>query len=258
MNVLILGANGMLGPHVVPALEARHRLRLSDINDLDTPHEYLKVDVADVDQVIAAAEGMDAIINLSVLRTDRKLAFDVSARGCYNMMTAALQHGIRRIINTGPFYAITGPTYERFDHLIGPDVPPQPGTFLYAHSKSLGHEITRVFAEHHDVYVMNLLFYMFLDAEEQPSESGSPIANLGHDLVPFTVSWRDAATCFGNALDIELERLPSRCEVFFVSADLPHQKFSNDKARRLLGWEPQDKLDQFWKKTASPGAPGNG
>ena len=45
MNVLILGANGMLGPHVVPALEARHRLRLSDINDLDTPHEYLKVDV---------------------------------------------------------------------------------------------------------------------------------------------------------------------------------------------------------------------
>jgi putative sigma-54 modulation protein len=101
-------------------------------------------------------------------------------------------------------------------------------------------------------------FYMFLDAEEQPSESGSPIANLGHDLVPFTVSWRDAATCFGNALDIELERLPSRCEVFFVSADLPHQKFSNDKARRLLGWEPQDKLDQFWKKTASPGAPGNG
>ena len=34
MNVLILGANGELGPHVVRALECRHQLRLTDINDL--------------------------------------------------------------------------------------------------------------------------------------------------------------------------------------------------------------------------------
>ena len=81
MNVLILGANGELGPHVVRALEGRHRLRLSDINDLETRHEYLKVDASDIDQVIAAADGMDVIINLSVLRKDRRLAFDVNARG---------------------------------------------------------------------------------------------------------------------------------------------------------------------------------
>ncbi|GIT18198.1 MAG: hypothetical protein CM1200mP39_10040 [Dehalococcoidia bacterium] len=79
---------------------------------------------------------MDAIINLSVLRPDRKLAFDVNARGCYNMMIAAREHGIRRLINTGPFYAVTGPTYERFDHGIHVDVPHQPGpifTLLQSH-----------------------------------------------------------------------------------------------------------------------------
>ena len=165
MKVLILGANGMLGPHVVKALEGRHELRLTDINDLDSPHEYFKVDAGDIDQVVSAAEGMDAIINLSVLRTDRQLAFDVSARGCYNMMAAAVEHGIDRVINSGPFYAATGPTYERFDHLIGPDVPHQPGTFLYALTKSLGQEICRVFTEFHDIHVMDLLFYMFLDPE---------------------------------------------------------------------------------------------
>ena len=104
MKVLILGANGMLGPHVVKVLEGRHELRLTDINDLDSPHEYFKVDAGDIDQVVSAAEGMDAIINLSVLRTDRQLAFDVSARGCYNMMAAAVEHGIDRVINSGPFY----------------------------------------------------------------------------------------------------------------------------------------------------------
>ena len=102
MNVLVLGANGMLGPHVVKELQGKHTLRLSDINDLETEHEYLKVDVSDLDQVVAAAEGMDAIINLSVLRTDRKLAFDVSARGSYNMMRAAVEHDIRPRHQHGP------------------------------------------------------------------------------------------------------------------------------------------------------------
>ena len=38
MNVLILGANGQLGPHVVEALEGEHTLRLTDVNEApDTP-----------------------------------------------------------------------------------------------------------------------------------------------------------------------------------------------------------------------------
>ncbi len=39
MNVLILGANGQLGPYVVKALEGNHTLRLTDVNDLDTEYE---------------------------------------------------------------------------------------------------------------------------------------------------------------------------------------------------------------------------
>jgi len=90
-----------------------------------------------------------------------------------------------------------------------------------------------------------------LDAETHGVEAGSPIANVGHDLTPYTVSWRDAADAVRCALDVELEGLPSRSEVFFVFPDLPHQKFSNEKARRMLGWEPRDRLDQFWRKAKS-------
>ncbi len=249
MNVLILGANGMLGPHVIKALEPHHTLRLTDINDLDTPHEYIKVDASDLDHVVRVAEGMDAIINLSVMRTDRVRAFDVSARGCYNMMVAAVEHNIDRVINTGPFYAVAGPSYERFDHGVGPDVPAHPGTWLYALTKSLGQEICNVFTEFHDIHVMDLLFYMFLHAETHVGEPGDPIAQIGHDLVPYTVSWRDAADSFRCALDIDLSALPSRSEVFFMFPDLPHGKFSNEKAKRILGWQPQDDLSQYWMKS---------
>ena len=241
MNVLILAAGGRLAPHVVKALEGEHRLRLTDIQD--TPHgehEFRKVDVSDPDQVMSAAEGMDAIINLSVFRKDRRLAFDVNARGCYNTMAAATHHRIRRVINTGPHYTVAGPTYQTFDHLLGPDIPPQPGIHLYALTKSLGLEISRVFSENHDVYVLTMLFYNFRYPDDHSAD--------GRDFTPFNVSWSDAGEVFRHALSIKLEDLPSRCEVFNISADIPHQKFLNEKAKRILGWQPSSQLEQFWHK----------
>ena len=241
MKVLILGANGMLGPHVVEVLQEEHTLRLTDINDLEeTPHEYLKVDVSNEEQVAAAAEGMDAIVNLSVLRPDRQVAFDVNSRGCYNAMSAAVRHGIRRVINTGPHFTLLGPSYEWFDDMIGPDVPSQSGTGLYALTKSLGQEICRVFTENHDVYVLTLLFYNFRYDDDHSAD--------GQDFTPFSVTWRDAAEAFRAALSIDLEGLPSRSEVFNVFADIPHERFSNEKAKRVLGWRPTNQLDQFWRK----------
>lgn len=243
MKVLVLGASGYLGPHVVKALEnaGKYELRLTDIKDvLETKHEYIKVDVSNPDQVINAAKGTDAIVNLSVLRHDRKLAFDVSTRGCYNAMLAALKHDIRRVINTGPHFTIAGPTYEKYDFAINPDIPPQPGTNLYALTKSLGQEICRVFTENHDVYVITLLFYNF----REPND----VSAVGQDFTPFSVTWQDAAQAFIHALDIPLDKLPSKCEIFNIFADLPHNKFTNDKARRILGWKPTNNLEQFWKK----------
>ena len=143
MKVLILGGHGYLGPHVEKALEPYYQLRITDITPIDTKHESMQVDVSSLDEVMRAAEGMDAIINCSVLRHDRQLAFDVSTRGCYNAMQAAVEHGIRRVINTGPHFTITGPTYEHYDYEIDPDVPPQPGTGLYPITKGLGQEICK-------------------------------------------------------------------------------------------------------------------
>ena len=241
MRVLILGAMGMLGPYVVQALEGKHQLRLTDVHErAETPHEYIRVDVSDPEAVMRAAEGMDAIINLSVLRRHPKVAFDVNMRGCYNTMRAAVEHRIRRVINTGPHFTIAGPTYEDYDYLLNPDIPPQPGTNLYALTKSLGQEICRVFAENHDIYVITLLFYNF----RQPDDMSA----VGQDFTPFTVTWQDAGRVFLHALEVPLERLPSRCEVFNIFADLPHQKFTNDKAKRILGWQPTNNLDQFWRK----------
>lgn len=248
MNVLLLGANGYMGPHVVRALAGEHRLRITDVQPpapdvrrTYQDHEFQHVDVTDPDQVSAAAEGMDAIVNLAVVRRDPVLAFHVNTLGCYHVMQAAVARGIRRVINTGPHFTVAGPRYERWDHGIGPDVPPHPGTGLYPLTKSLGQEICRAFTEVHDVYVLELLFYSLRDKEQLKQGAGG---------VPFVVSWADAAEAFRLALQVDPARLPSKCEVFFIFADVPQGRFRNDKAKRILGFDPKDDVSPLWR---SPG-----
>ena len=239
MRVVIYGGNGMLGPHVVKALEEHVSLRITDLEPFETPHEMMTVDVADPEAVIRAAEGMDAIINLSVLRPHRKIAFDVNTLGCFNVMRAAVKHGIRRVINTGPHFTVEGEPYTAWDYGIGPDVPPKPSTNLYALSKGLGQEICRIFTLHCDVYVLCYLFCIF----RYHNAASEPVRDW-----PFLVSWRDAAAAFLPGLTIEPDQLPSRCEVFNIFGDRPHGQFVNEKAKRILGWQPGDGLEFTYLK----------
>ena len=241
MKVLILGADGQLGPWVVKALEGRCDLRLTDLAPVDTPHETMAVDVSDLDQVMAAAEGTDAIVNCSVLRSHRRVAFDVNTLGTYNAVRAAVELGMERFINTGPHFTVTGNVYNRFDYGITEEVPPHSGTGLYALTKSAGQEICRIFSQNHPIHVLCMLFLNFKPPEPEPGAEGL-------DLTNFSVTFRDAGQAIRLALEVDLERLPSRNEVFFITADLPHGQYTNAKARRLLGFEPQDKLEAYWRR----------
>lgn len=253
MKILLLGANGELGPWVVKALEHRHELRVTDVNDppADSPHDWRRLDSSDLEGVVDAAAGMDMIVNLSVLRPDRKLAFDVNTRGNYNMMVAARQHGIRRVITTGPHFQLVGPQYESWDFDLNPEMPPAPGTRLYALSKSLGGEICRVFSDTYGIEVLTMLFYNMRHPDtlqvRKPAPADRRTPPHG-DFTPFTVAWPDGGEAIRCAVEVESARLASRCETFFVFADLPHRKFVNEKTRQVLGWRPRYQLEAMWNK----------
>ncbi len=257
MKVLILGGNGMLGPWVVKSLAGRHELRVTDINDAPKgfAHEYVKLDVSDLAGTVRAAKGVDCIVNLSVLRHDRKLAWDVSMRGNYNMMEAAVRNGVRRVINTGPHFQLAGPQYENWDFGLNPDMPPQPGTRLYAISKAMGQEICRVYAGRHDLYVMTLLYYnmklpgTLAGPEQRP---GGKVV-LHNDMTPYSLSWPDCGEAIRCAVDVEFVKLASRCETFFTFSDIPHDKFRNDKIQRVLGFRPRYHVEALWNKAYPEG-----
>jgi uronate dehydrogenase len=241
MKVLVLGSAGNIGPPgVIPGLEPYHTLRLADVKphppEIAARHETMIIDIASPAEVERAAEGMEAIVNLTVVRGHPVHSFDVNIRGAYNVMQTAVKHGIRRIVHSGP-QGIMGQYYDEFN--IASDAPLRLGTGLYGITKLVSFEICRIFAEAHDLEVVCLLFCWFLD----PEDSRIP---AGQDTHSFAVSWADTGQVFHKALIAPT--LPSHFEIFNVTSNVPHTRYSIEKARRLLGYQPKDDLARLWKR----------
>lgn len=264
-RVVVFGAGGPLAAAAAPLLASSYTLRLTDLRPLrdiaagrltrpaagplptplEAPHELREVDVTDPAQVLAACAGMDAVVNCSVVRPHPTEAFRVNCLGAYNIMRAAVAHRIRRVVQTGPQQVtLDRPGGYWWDFDLPDDAPPRPGALLYSQTKYLGQEICRIFAEEYELEVPVLLFSRFVDpATAQPTRDG---------IFPMTVSWEDAGHAIRRAL--EAPGLPSPYEVFHILADLPHGKYRNAKAKRLLGWQPRDQLEHLWDDRPAPGA----
>jgi nucleoside-diphosphate-sugar epimerase len=256
-KVVVFGAGGPLGAAVAQELATSYTLRLTDVRPIEElahatpqspgaplpvepqpPHTWQVVDVRDAAQVMAACQGMDAIVNCSVVRNDPADAFRVNTIGAFNMMQAAVVHRIRRVVHTGPYMVIQrGPSGYSWDDWIVDDVPPRPGTWwVYLPSKLLGQEICHIFAAHYGLEVPTLTFSQFLN----------PQVKHGRYIHPLSVSWQDSARAVRAAL--EVPTLPSPYEYFHIGADIPHGVFPNEKAKRLLNWRPLDRFEEYYSR----------
>ncbi len=250
-RVLVLGAAGPLGSATSAEYRERgYRLRLTDIGPLtelvsqqdgpkpiptQPPHEERVVDITDPVAVTEAAQDMQAIVNCTVIREDPVEAFRVNVLGAYNVMTAAVDNGIRRVVHTGPAMTLADhPAGYTDDTALASDLPPRPGDNLYFITKYLALEICRIFAEHHAIACPILLFITFLDPEKSPS------------WVPpsFSVTWQDAARAMASA--VAVDALPRPAPLVNVLADAPHDRYRSDAARDVLGWTATDDLERYW------------
>ncbi len=260
-RVVIFGAGGPVGAATMEALKDHHTLRCTDLAPLDrivaeerrqsaraplppllpAPHERRVVDVTRYDQVLEACRGMDAAINVTVLRDHPEKAFTVNTVGAFHVARAAAECGLQRLIHTGPFHVALHHAADSWhDHDVPDEIPLHPGDDLYALTKYLGGEITRVFAEEGGVETLTFLYCLFRPREILPEERGRGVG-------PFTVSWEDTGRAMLHGL--RAPAMPSPHEVFLICARQPHGKYRVDKARRLLGWEAADTWEELLRRS---------
>ena len=232
-KVLLLGASGMIGPHLIPGLAADFDLRLADIKPHPCGLSILQVDVAAYEQVLAAARGTDAIMNFTVNRGHPELSFRVNVQGAWNVMRVAAELGIRKVIHSGPEAVM-----RAYDHDFDvADPPGRPGSGYYGVTKLLSRQICRSFAQRYGIQTVCLLF-CYLTPSPQPT--------AGQDFHRFHLVYDDLEQACRRAL--ELETVPGGYQELNLLSLEGHGKYRASKARRIIGFEPRTCWEECYRR----------
>jgi nucleoside-diphosphate-sugar epimerase len=261
-TVCIFGAGGPVAAVSYPLLSSHFTLRLADLQGVEgliakppghvpgwpkwtkppaRKDKWIRADITDYSSVRQALEGCDAVINLTVNRSDPDVAFPVNTLGVYNLCKAARELELSRVIQTGMLSA-NGYGYEgdwKYDFGLGEQGPQRPGTHLYGLTKHLGLETATAFADRHGLDVMTLLFHRLRPHDQLDNRDD----NI---MIPYATAWDDLGPLLLAAL--QAPEMPNPNELFYVTADMPMGKFHAEKARRLLGFQARHRFEPFYTR----------
>lgn len=157
-HVLMTGAAGDVGGRLRKLLKPIYpQLRLSDIKqpaDLRSDEPFVAADLARLEEVEKAVEGMDGIVHLGGFSVEGPWETILQANiiGCRNLFEAARRKGVKRIVFASSNHAVGFyPRYQR----IGVDVTVRPDT-RYGVSKAFGEALGALYADKHGLRVLCL------------------------------------------------------------------------------------------------------
>jgi len=154
VKVLITGSTGGIGRFVVSRLlEAGHSLRAIDVpaQPVQPDIDYIPGDVRDLTLIRRAVYGMDAVVHLAAIPYDMErmedLVLDTNLRGTYNILLAAQEAGVQRVVNFSSINAIgqAEPTHPALSLPLSDDNPHH-NVHNYSLTKHLGEEMCQAFA----------------------------------------------------------------------------------------------------------------
>ena len=277
--IVVTGAAGRLGRHVVRLLlEGGYEVVGTDkvpAGDLST--EFVQGDLVRPEVVDGLLDGAEAVIHMGAipgpLRTDSREIFENNVLSTFNVMTAAAEKGLRRVVFSssafGMGWAHNGaafvPLYLPLDE-EHPMMPFEP----YGLSKQVGETIGQMVARSSATSVISLRFTNVVAPEKQ---TDFPWPTPTPDSPLTLVMWayadpRDVAAAHLAALEADIQGH----EAFLIAQpstrlgeptiDLIKDNFgdtlpirgqlegrssviSTEKAQRMLGWKPRyDWTDQ--------------
>ena len=228
-SVLITGAAGHIGRYLRTTMRDRYRLRLSDIRaprDLEDEEDFVEADVADVDAMCGAAEGMHGIVHLGAVSAEDAWEPILAANiiGTYNVYEAARRQGVERVVFASSNHAVG--FYPR-SQTVGVDVTVRPDS-RYGVSKAYGEALASLYA---DKYGVRSLCLRIGNVADEPLD----VRRLSIWLSP-----RDLT----QLIEIGLEHPDVRFEIVYGMSDNERAWWDNAAAARL-GYAPRDRSEDY-------------
>lgn len=171
-KVLVTGANGRIGRHVIPLLirdgyqvtaAARREIAIPDV-------AWLPLSLPAREPLTEVLEGFDAIVHLAGIMppaTDDEV-FGTNIQGAYQILqaAAALKKKPRVVFATSDATYCTGWSLSSYSAPIEEDSGEQHPTVFYGLSKVIGERLCAFYEEMHKVPIVRLRFVWTLEAPE--------------------------------------------------------------------------------------------
>jgi nucleoside-diphosphate-sugar epimerase len=228
-KVLITSAQTELGQAIAVDLGPVYRVRLTGPVDFQTEYEYVKALVDHEASTRRLVRGVSAIVHLGPPATDTDEAerIDYATRGTYNLLRAAAEEGVRRVVYLSSLGMMTG---YREDFEVDEDWRPLAAPGAGALPEYLGEFTCREFARQQSLSVIVLRLGEVRRADE-PAEK------------PISSCWvhpRDVTQAIRHALAALLAGAGPRVgnwSIFHIQVESPRARFSVGKAKRVLGYQ---------------------
>jgi uronate dehydrogenase len=229
-RVLLTGAAGDIGGRLRKLLKPVYpELRLSDIRkpaDLGPDEPFIAADLARIDDVEKAVDGIEGIIHLGGHSVEGpwETILQSNIVGCYNLFEAARRQGVKRVVFASTNHVMG--FYPRTTR-IDDRVPPRPDS-RYGVSKAFGEATGRFYADKFGLGVLCVRIGNFAD---QP---------LDRRRLSIWISPRD----FRQLVRIGLEHPELHFEVVYGASESERSWWDNANAYRL-GYRPEDESEPF-------------
>jgi hypothetical protein len=240
-TILITGAAGRVGGMLRTRLAGPGRvLRLLDLAELTAgeAEEAIRASVTDMDAMLEACRGADAVIHLGGQATEApwERILDVNINGTYTVFEAARRAGVPRVVFASSNHAVG---FHRPDEYPLPEnVTVLPDTY-YGVSKVAGEALGALYAER---YGLDVICIRILSCFPEPP---------GLRALSTWLSPDDAGRLFEACLTAPA---PGYRIIYGVSANTRGGWVSLDGAR-ALGYEPRDDAEVFLDKLIAEHGP---
>ena len=278
-RVLVTGASGRVGRHVVDALVDDHEVTVLDLAPPVQDVPFIEGNVLDLDTVRTSMTGQDAVIHLAAIDigvpAEPEAYFGTNVMGTWNTVQAAREAGIRKIVLASSISA-TGIGEMRPDFL--PEYLPvdeahaMKPVHAYGVSKLVVEDVARGFALQGDISI-TCLRPVAVIVEANLRRAVDRAADPDHPWLASYVTGEDTGRAFAAALDYDapfdalfvaaddsasrvptLERLagvfgaasPVRDPAWF-ERDPQASPIDATRAKQCLGWRP----NSTWAEVAS-------
>jgi nucleoside-diphosphate-sugar epimerase len=255
-RVLVTGASGVIGTAVREHLGDRYDLHPMTHRPAAFPSHV--ADVADLEAILPAFAGMDAVVHLAASASVASPWEDVlhnNLIGTYNVFEAARRQGGKAVVFASSNHTIGGyeldgapAIYARDDPRVYDHTAELRPDSLYGVSKVYGEAIGRYYHERFGLRVYNLRIGSVL-ADDDPRSDAIRAGSFWLDITPeqkydrMRATWlsrRDCAELIAACLEAE----DVGWAVVYGISNNPRQFWDLSHGRELLGWYPKDRAPE--------------